>query len=154
MILIIFGAAVRRDGQPSNALIGRTKAAFDVGGPAATYMPTGAIGRYGPSEASVMAALLMRWGVPPENLVLEETGRNTLSSVRACARLLHGRTGPVWVATSGYHLPRCLVLLRLAGVRARACPSPAPASRWRHRWYWRLREGLALPVDVVLSVFG
>jgi vancomycin permeability regulator SanA len=125
-----------------------------VGGPAATYMPTGAVGRHGPSEASVMAALLEGWGVPQGHLVLEETGRDTLSSVRACARLLRGRTEPVRVATSGYHLPRCLVLLRLAGVHARACPAPAPASRWRHRWYWRLREGLALPVDVVLSMFG
>jgi vancomycin permeability regulator SanA len=145
---------VRRDGQPSNALIGRTRAAFEAGGQAATYMPTGAVGRYGPSEASIMGQLLMRWGVPQEQILLEETGHDTLSSARACARLLHGRTEPVRVATSGYHLPRCLVLLRLAGVRARACPAPPPASRWRHRWYWRLREGLALPFDIVLSLLG
>ncbi len=145
---------MRRDGRPSNALTGRTRAAFAVGGTAATYMPTGGVGRYGASEASVMAGLLQEWGVPPGQIVLEETGHDTLSSVRACAGLLRGRVGPVRVATSGYHLPRCLVLLRLAGVRASACPPPPPARRWRHRWYWRLREVPALPWDVALSVVG
>ncbi len=145
---------MRRDGQPSTALLGRTRAAFETGGVGGNLHADGRGRPVRPSEASIMAGLLVGWGVPPGQVVLEETGRDTLSSARACARLLQGRAGPVLVATSGYHLPRCLVLLRLAGVRARACRSPAPARRWRHRWFWRLREGLALPLDVVLSLFG
>ena len=154
MIIVIFGAAVRPDGTASETLQRRVQAAFRFGGTAADYLPTGAVGRYGLSEASIMAELLTGYGVPPERITLEETGTDTLSSARACAVLLRNRSGPVFAASSGYHLPRCLLLLRLAGVAARACPVPQPDAEWHMRWYWRMREGAALPVDLALSLAG
>ena len=156
--IVIFGAAVRPDGSPSAVLRRRVEAAAAFGARqvSPSYIPTGARGRFPPSEARVMAGLLADFGVPRERIVLDETGVDTLSSVRAVARLLRGHAGPVHAATSAYHLPRCLVLLRLAGVPARACPPPAfPASdRIGRRWFWRLRELVALPVDVVLLIAG
>ncbi len=154
MIIVIFGAAVRPDGTASETLHRRVEAAFRFGGPASDYMPTGGVGRYGPSEASIMADLLTGYGVAQERITLEETGTDTLSSARACAGLLRGRAGPVFAASSGYHLPRCLLLLRLAGVAARSCPAPRPAAEWHLRWYWRLREAAALPVDAAISLAG
>ena len=151
MIIIIFGAAVRPGGRPSQTLRARVEAAFRCGGTGARYLPTGAVGKHGPSEARVMAGLLEGLGVPPGQIMLEETGVNTRSSVRACAALLAGEDGPVRFASSGYHLPRCSMLLRLAGVRATACPPPPAQDR---RWYWRLRECAALPVDVVRGGLG
>ncbi len=153
-VIIIFGAAVRPDGQPSGALLDRVRAAHRLGErlPGAVYMPTGGVGRHGPAEADVMAALLRGRGVAPGRIRTEPTGTNTLSSVRACAALLRGHAGPVYAATSAYHLPRCVLLLRLAGLRARPCPPPrstASASS-RKRWYWRLREVPAVPVDALL----
>ena len=94
-----------------------------------------------------MAGLLAGLGVPAAQVTLEETARDTLSSALACARLLASEPGPVRAASSGYHLPRCLMLLRLAGVRVTGCPPP-PAPRWA--WYWRGREALALPYDAAL----
>jgi uncharacterized SAM-binding protein YcdF (DUF218 family) len=63
--------------------------------------------------------------------------------------------GPVYAATSAYHLPRCVALLRLAGLRARPAPPPPwPAAQaWRRRWYWRLREAAALPVDAAMVLW-
>jgi uncharacterized SAM-binding protein YcdF (DUF218 family) len=148
---VIFGAAVRPDGQPSRALRQRTEAAFACGGTAATYIATGAAGRYGPPEAQVMADLLHGFGVPEAQITREETGTDTMSSARACARLLQGRAGPVMVATSGYHTPRCQMLLRRFGVATSACPPPPVSARWRTRWRWRVREALAIPFDWVLS---
>lgn len=118
------------------------------------FVPTGAVGRFGPSEASVMRRLLIADGVAPDRILPEETGTDTLSSVRAVRRLLRARAyvGPVYAASSGYHLPRCVLLLRLAGLRARAAPpppSPAASSMWK-RWYWRGREVLAIPYDAAL----
>ncbi len=133
-------------GRPSPTLLDRVEAAFRCGGATAHYLPTGAAGRHGPSEARVMAGLLAGSGVPPGQIVLEETGTDTLSSALACARLLRGRPGPVRAASSGYHLPRCLLLLRLAGVQVTGCPPP-PRPAWA--WYWRLRECAALPYDMV-----
>ncbi len=148
---MIFGAAVLPGGEPSPTLRARVEAAFACGGPGARYLPTGAVGRHGPSEARVMAGLLERLGVPPGNIRLEETGVNTRSSARACAALLAGERERVRIASSGYHLPRCRMLLRMAGVRATPCPPPPAQDR---RWYWRLRESVALPVDAVRGWFG
>ena len=152
--IVIFGAAVRPDGTPSTALRRRVAAAVACAQamPDPLYVPTGGVGRYDPAEAEVMARLLRDLGVAETAILCEPTGTDTLSSVRAVRRLVRGRRAPIYVATSAYHLPRCLLLLRLAGLPARPCqapPGPASRSRWR-RWYWRLREVLAVPFDATL----
>lgn len=153
-VIVIFGAAVRPDGVASRALRLRTEAAAAFGGRLTDplYVPTGGVGRYGAAEAEVMAELLTGYRVDAANILIEDTATDTLSSVRAVRRLLAGHRGPVYAATSAYHLPRCVVLLWLAGLRARAAPPPrVPAAQtWRRRWFWRLREAAALPYDVVL----
>ena len=104
-----------------------------------------------------MASLLRSQATPEWKILLEETATDTLSSVRAMRRLLrvHAISGPVFVATSAYHLPRCLLLLWLAGIPARPCrPPPEPAAaRFSQRWYWRLREIPAVPYDAALVLF-
>ena len=154
--IIIFGAAVRPDGSASPALLRRVEAAaaFGAGLPAPLYVPTGAQGKFGPPESAVMAALLRERGAPPGRILEEPTGTDTLSSVLACSALLRDRRrgGPVFAATSGYHLPRCLLLLRLAGLPARPVPPPGADPSWPRRWYWRLREAPALPYDAALML--
>jgi uncharacterized SAM-binding protein YcdF (DUF218 family) len=122
------------------------------------FVPTGGVGRFGPSEASVMAAMLEARGVARARIVLEETGTDTLSSARAVMALLRTRgimAAPVFVATSLYHQPRCLLVLRLLGVRARpAVPPVLPAATpWWRRCYWWLREVPAIPYDAILAVW-
>jgi vancomycin permeability regulator SanA len=150
--IVIFGAAVRPDGSPSPTLRRRVEAAYAFGAQhqPVLYVPTGAVGRYGPSEAQVMAELLNRLGVANQDILHEETGTNTMKSALAVSRLLKGHSGPIYAASSHYHLPRCCLLLRLAGCRARPCPPPA------HGWqcYQWLREAVALPIDVLLMSFG
>jgi len=101
-----------------------------------------------------MTGLLRSLGVPAGRIRQEPTGTDTLSSVLACAAVLrglgHGGGDPVWAATSGYHLSRCLLLLRLAGFAARPVPPPPASAGWGARWYWRLREVPALPYDAML----
>jgi uncharacterized SAM-binding protein YcdF (DUF218 family) len=158
-IIVIFGAAVRADGTPSTALRRRVEAAaaFGRGRVDVLYLPTGGTGRHGPSEASVMAALLHAEGVPAGQILLEDTATSTVGSVRAVRCLLRARgwRGPVFAASSAYHLPRCVALLRLAGLNAHAAPPPnVPAARrWHRRWFWRLREAVALPADAILVLW-
>jgi vancomycin permeability regulator SanA len=159
MTILIFGAAVRPDGNPSVTLKSRVEAALACakGDQDVRFIPTGAIGKYGASEASVMAGLLMESGISSDRIQLEETGWDTLSSVRAIVRLLRKAPpkGPVMVATSPYHVPRCLILLSLFGMAAQPCPPlrPQAATSWRKRWYWRVREMAALPYDAALAVW-
>ena len=156
--IIIFGAGLRRDGTPTPTLARRIEAAASFGRtlPGPLYMPTGGVGRFGPSEAAAMAVCLRAAGVDARDILPEETASDTFDSVIACRALLRGlgHRGPVYAASSAYHLPRCLLLLRLAGVPAAAVPPPAwPAStRWHRRWFWRLREVAALPWDAALML--
>ncbi len=156
-VIIIFGAAVRPGGRPSGAMLGRVEAALACAARLgdATFMPTGGQGRFGKPEAEVMRDLLLQAGVSADRIEPEPTGTNTIRSVLACACLLRGHRGPVYVATSAYHLARCVLLLRLAGIRALPCrPARLPASSARlKRWYWRLREFAAVPVDSVLILW-
>lgn len=160
MTILIFGAAVRPDGKPGVTLRRRVEAALACaqGHKEARFIPTGAIGRHGPSEASVMAGMLMKSGVRSDRIRLEETGSDTLSSVRAIARLLRESrsSGRVMVATSPYHQPRCLILLCLFGIAAQPCPFPreSASASWLRRWYWRLREVPALPYDAALALWS
>lgn len=155
-IIVIFGAAVRPDGEPSGTLRHRVDAAlrFSRGFQRPVFIPTGAKGRYGDAEATVMARQLQDAGIPREAIRPELTGTDTLSSVIAVARMIPVRS-PVYACTSLYHLPRCVLLLRFAGIPARACdPPPVPAAtRWSKRWYWRLREVPALPYDGALILW-
>ena len=101
-----------------------------------------------------MARLLHEAGIADAAILRELTGTDTLSSVRAVVPMVRGQS-PVYACTSAYHLPRCLLLLRLAGIPTRPCPPPlvpAATSLWR-RWYWRLREAPALPYDALLMLW-
>lgn len=157
-VIVIFGAAVRPGGRPSTTLRWRVEAAAAFGSrfAAPLFVPTGGVGRFGPSEASVMAQLLVALGVSPARILLEETGSDTMSSARAVARVLSARAivAPVFAASSLYHVPRCVVLLRMFRVAAwPAGPPFVPAgSRWMTRCYWWLREAAALPYDTVLAL--
>ena len=155
--VVIFGARLRSDGTATRTLRMRVAAAhaFGMGQGRVMYMPTG-----GPSfpsgltEASVMERQLAGAGVPPDAILAEETAHDTLASVLACSRLLRqrGHVGPVAVATSAYHLPRCLLLMRIMGWRVLPVPPPRlPAAQdWRRRWFWRVREVAALQWDALL----
>jgi uncharacterized SAM-binding protein YcdF (DUF218 family) len=154
--LIIFGAAVKPGGEPSLTLRRRVEAALAFGRlcERPLYLVTGGLGTYPPAEARVMHGLLVAGGVDDADIWVEDSARDTLESVQACMRLLRdaAHAGPVFAVTSAYHLPRCLVLLRLAGLDAHAAPPPPyPASRrFVRRWWWRLREVPALPWDALL----
>jgi uncharacterized SAM-binding protein YcdF (DUF218 family) len=160
-VIVIFGAAVRPDGTPSHTLHHRVAAAARFGRRFCNplFIPTGARGRYGDAEAAVMARQLGDSGIPETAILREETGTDTLSSVRAVTRIIRSLslspTVRIHACTSAYHLPRCLLLLRLAGIRAHACPPPPipAATRQSLRWYWRLRETPALPYDALLMLW-
>ena len=158
--IIIFGAAVRPGGAPSRALTERVQAARAWGErqhPPALYIPTGGLGQHAPTEAEVMSRLLQDTGIPPARILPEPTATDTFSSVLACIRLLREarHDGPVMLATHRYHLPRCLSLFWVAGVKAAAVPPPAgPSVTGKpRRWFWRLREVPAVPYDVGLMLW-
>lgn len=153
--IVIFGAAVRADGRPSPALARRIgyglEAATDLRH--APILCSGAIGREGPSEASVMAAALKARGVEPARIVLDEESRDTLQSVIATARFLKGRgLTRCIVCSDRYHVPRIRLLLAALGVATTAGPL-LPGRGGTRLAYWlkmTFREVLAIPYDLAI----
>jgi hypothetical protein len=83
---------VRSGGRPSITPVLRVEAAaaFAARFTDPLYVPTGGVGRHGPSEPSVMTGLLRGMCVPSERVLLEETATDTLYSVRVVVRLVRG----------------------------------------------------------------
>ncbi|WP_367160305.1 YdcF family protein [Kozakia baliensis] len=159
--LVIFGAAPDPDGKVSDAMRRRVASAlrFAQGRPDLCMIPSGGIAwrqkRDGPSEAAMMRDLLEEGGFPKGRILLEEAASDTFESACNVTRLLkvRGYRGTLWVASSAYHLPRCLLLLRILGWRVKAV-RPILAQRttlWR-RYYWRLREVPAIMWDGFLAL--
>ncbi|AQS87160.1 hypothetical protein AA101099_1088 [Neoasaia chiangmaiensis NBRC 101099] len=159
--LIVFGAAPLPDGQPSEAMRRRVAAALHFGrhDPDIRFLLTGGIARRqrrsGPSEAAIMADLLVRDGIGRDRIDLEPMARDTFDSARYCGAFLRGigYFGPLYICSSAYHLPRCRMLMRLSGWRTVAVKAaPASSGRIWRAWYWRLREVPAMMWDAMLMV--
>lgn len=154
--LIVFGAAVGRDGRPSRTLRRRIEAALAWAErhPAAMLIATGAIGRFGPAEAEVIAGLLRAGGVGGDRIVVEPCGRDTLESVRFCDRLLRARgdCARVICCTSTFHQPRCALLLRLLGYDVALAAMPSSWGQMSRLRYAKLvgKEIVATPYDALL----
>jgi uncharacterized SAM-binding protein YcdF (DUF218 family) len=155
--IVILGAAVWSSGEPSPSLLrrslfgARAAAAF----PDAPVFCSGGIGRFAPSEASVMAEILIEALVDPTRIVLDEQSRDTLQNVVAATRFIRerGLEGAL-ICTDGYHQPRVRMLFALMGVDA--APGPHGPGREEPRLHHRLamgaREVLAYPYDFALGL--
>jgi uncharacterized SAM-binding protein YcdF (DUF218 family) len=156
--LVVFGAAVRENGEPSGSLLRRLQGALAIGQrlPSPLYLVTGGQGRVGPPEAWVMRDWLMSNGVQEKQILVDDRSNDTLASAFACARMLKGRPGRVFVCSSGYHNPRCAVLLRLLGLKAviPSMPKDLPHLGWPKFLFYLLRETAALPWDVFLLLIA
>ena len=153
--IVIFGAAVRPDGQASPSLARRVRygAAAARAEPDSPIFCSGGVGRFGPSEASLMAELLARAQIDPARVVLDEASRDTLENVTAAARFIRrqGLAGAV-ACTDAYHLPRVRMLFARLGVEAQ----DGPVTRGRvgtRMSYWlgmHAREAVAYPYDLAV----
>jgi uncharacterized SAM-binding protein YcdF (DUF218 family) len=155
--LVIFGAAVRPDGEPSGTLRRRVNAALngaaELGGPV-VFVPTGGLGAHPPPEADVMARLLRAAGVSPASIIAEDQANDTLSSVLKCHSILKAKTQPlvVFVCTSPYHAPRCALLFRLLRYNVRVLSSVGDKQALGEIKWWRyvLKEVVATPYDMLI----
>lgn len=155
-VFVILGAAVWKGGVASDAMKRRVAGALLSAKTSEEpcFLVTGGVGRYPPSEASIMKRLLLEYGVAESSIVLEETADDTLSSVKACTAILKTMRDvrSVTVCTDVYHLPRSQWLFRLYGVRTRAGKiasgaREAGSARWLYYW---LREVAAIVWDTLV----
>jgi uncharacterized SAM-binding protein YcdF (DUF218 family) len=127
-VLIVLGARVLPSGEPSPLLHRRLLGAVEVarGCPDPLLLVMGGRGDTGHVEADVMAGALCRLGIAPASILVERESRDTLEQARRAAAILADLSGHnrVLVCTSRFHQPRCVLLLRLVGVRAERARMP------------------------------
>lgn len=156
--IVIFGAAILPDGRASPSLARRVGygllAARQT--PEAPVFCSGGVGRFGPSEASLMADLLVQSGLSPGRIVLDEASADTLQNVTAAVRFIRseGLSGAI-ACSDAYHLPRIRMLFGTLGVPAQSGPAPpgpagAPMGDWLRM---SLREVAAYPYDLAVALW-
>lgn len=130
-VIVVLGAGIRRDGRAGWALTRRAVqgATLWKQGVADTVLCTGAQAEgYPRSEASVCREILLREGVDPSAILLEESSRSTEENAIYSQYILEdfGYESVVLVSDS-YHILRAEWLFRDRGIMAYT--SPIPASR-------------------------
>ncbi|MCZ6874350.1 MAG: YdcF family protein [bacterium] len=145
-VIIVLGAAVWSDGQPSPTLRRRVAHAVDLfkTGKGRYLLVTGGLGKHPPCEAQVMYQLARSAEVPAARIVLEEQALSTFDSATRCIPICqqHGWACALLV-TDGYHLPRALLTFRALGIQASgSAPQARRDAKQGCKRY--LRETLAL----------
>lgn len=153
--IVLFGAALQPDGQPTPLLRRRVAAAvtFGRGLAEAFFLPTGGVPQAGRTEAEVMRSLLCDAGIPPASILPEGGSSDTYESVIACSAMLRarGHVGPVAVVTSDFHLMRCVAMMQCMGWTVVPVPAvPGAQGSLPKRMWWWLREIPATVWDVFL----
>lgn len=130
--IIVLGAQVNLDGQPSVQLEWRLEKALEMYRQSPKPMVvTGAKGANEPAtEASVMKAWLASKGVPESMIYMDETSMNTRENITNAAKLLPQGTMDVLIVTSDYHLPRAIQIARDLGLNPSGAASPIKQEYW------------------------
>lgn len=125
--IIVLGAQVKPDGEPSIQLQWRLDAALQAWQLENVMVVTcGAQGANEPvAEALLMRDYLVARGVPEEMILTDAVSYNTRQNIRNAAELLAGYdVERVLIVTSDYHLPRAMALAGDQGLNATGLGSP------------------------------
>ena len=126
--VLVLGARVNPDGQPSAALAARCDVAggFLEGHPQAKAILCGGQGGNEPrSEAEAMFDYMTGAGIAPDRLILEDQSSNTIENI-ANARAIMEQGARTAVITNDYHLARACRLMEQAGLDPYGIPAPTP----------------------------
>ena len=129
-VIIVLGAQVKPDGEPSVQLQWRIDAAAKAWKEKNTVIVTcGAQGGNEPApEALVMRDGLIAQGVPEDMILIDAVSYNTRQNIRNAAALLEGYdVERVLIVTSDYHLPRAMAIAQDEGLNATGLGSPTRA---------------------------
>lgn len=158
--VLVLGAGVYSDGEPTAVLEARLEAALALhqAGRAPWFLVSGDNRALNYNEPLAMRRWLLKRGVPEDRIVSDFAGRRTYDSLRRARDVFGVRR--LHVVTSDYHLPRALYLARKLGLDAWGLPASTGEHPWHLRLVFRGREFLArhkavldgwMPPDVLLG---
>lgn len=132
-LIVVLGNEVYQDGTVSPRLRARLERAAELyrAGFSQKVLVSGGIDPRGNNEAEVMRDWLVAAGVPSESILLDPDGWTTRHTARNTARLLSEQGwNSVLVVSHYYHLSRCRLAMRQAGVET-VTSAHATSLEWR-----------------------
>jgi uncharacterized SAM-binding protein YcdF (DUF218 family) len=141
-LAVVLGTKVEGDGQPSLALKARLDEALILyrRGLSPLVMVSGAHGREGFDEGTVMKRYLVAHGVPEAAVIADNEGVNTWATARNAKALMQARgLHSATVVSQYYHVPRTRLAFAKRGVKP---------LYWAHARYWSWRDFYAVPREV------
>jgi vancomycin permeability regulator SanA len=150
---IVFGAGLRRDGQPTAVLADRIRTAVELyhSGKAERLLMSGSV-RPGYDEPEAMAAMARDLGVAPSAILLDPGGVRTLESCRRATSEFGVQSA--LLVSQRFHLPRALALCGAVGIQAEAVAADRSSYSDRSRRFWELREYPASLVAMVEALLA
>lgn len=115
-VMVVFGAGIKKNGEPSDALRDRLDTAVDVWkrGVVKTVLVSGDNRTVDHNEPGVMESYLVEHGVPAEQIRKDFAGRRTYDT---CWRARHiWGASEVLLVSQGYHVPRAMWLCEKMGL--------------------------------------
>jgi uncharacterized SAM-binding protein YcdF (DUF218 family) len=89
------------------------------------------------SEADAMRAAIVRLGVPPDHVALEDESKNTREEAIIVARMVADRPRqPIVLVTTPTHMRRALALFRAAGLDVVPSAAPFKPDHANEHWRW------------------
>ena len=145
--LIVLGARVDPDG-PSPALNRRLNAVMACldDHPDAVIIASGGQGRDEPmTEARCIRDELVKRGVDPDRIVMEERSTATVENIEYSMALLDDPNEPVGIVTNNYHVWRAVRLAKKAGL-INACGIAAEYTG-HTKFHYMIREAVCIAAD-------
>jgi len=141
--VLVLGAGVYGDGEPTMILEGRLRTALELyqGGKVRWFLVSGDNRHSTYNEPQAMRRWLIKQGVPLTNIVSDYAGLRTWDSLKRAQAVFGLRQ--VVVVTSDFHLPRALYLADHMGLRAWGVPAKTDDRPWASRVRFWTREYIA-----------
>lgn len=151
-VVIVLGAKVKADGQPSDILRDRLLTAIDLyrAGSVEKILVSGDDGQVEYDEVNAMRLYLLGADVDPDDIFLDHAGFDTYDSMIRASKIF-GVTKAI-VVTQAYHLPRALYLADAFGIDAQGVA--ADRQTYRGMLRYQVRELLADTKSVVDVIVG
>ena len=150
--ILLLGLALGKDDQPEEELCVRVRTAAKAyrEHPGIRIVACGGITTgHKVSEAEVMQGLLLKEGVPAQDIVMENESKTTIENFVNAAKIVGGGKGSRYlIVTSDYHVRRSVLTARRAGLKADGYPAPL-----EHDEAWELKKGkeFGYTVDLLMG---
>ena len=148
-VAIVFGAGLRRDGQPTPVLRDRVAMAAELffAGKAEKLLMSGDNRTENYNEPQAMKAYALELGIPDDAIVLDYAGRRSYDTCYR-AQKIFGVKEAILV-TQSFHLPRTLYICNHLGVVGIGVPSDMRQYRRVSLAFWSARELFATLIALV-----